>query len=92
MKRRPAPEGEPPLPVDTARLKKQFPDLDDGDVAAYVAVTRRILAAEGPAERARITREELARGRAVRAKGPPQGDEERLSLRYLDAVGKMQRS
>lgn len=87
MKRPPA--GEAPLPVDVTRLRKQFPALTGDDVEAYVAITRRILAARDPADRARITRETLARGRAARA-GQPQDDDERLAVRYVAAVAKMQ--
>jgi hypothetical protein len=81
--------GEPPLPVDADRLRRQFPALTDDDLAAYVAVTRRILAARDPAERARVTRETLARGRSARA-GEPRDDDDGLALRYLAAVEKMQ--
>jgi len=52
-------------------------------------VTRRILSAAAPADRARITRETLARGRAARVKAPLD-DDDRLALRYLTAVDKMQ--
>lgn len=52
-------------------------------------MTRRILSAAAPADRARITRETLARGRAARVKAPLD-DDDRLALRYLTAVDKMQ--
>ena len=78
-----------PLPVDVARLRQQFPALTAEDIDAYVAVTRRILSAPDPAERARITRETLTRGRATRAREPGD-DEERLAVRYVAAVEKMQ--
>jgi hypothetical protein len=82
------PAGDAPLPVDVARLRQQFPALTDEDVQAYVAVTRRIVAASA-SDRARITRETLARARAARSAAP--GDEDdRLALRYLTAVEKMQ--
>ena len=71
------------------RLRRQFPALDAEDIDAYVAVTRRILATPGPADRARITRDVLARGRAARS-ATPTDDEGRLALRYLAAVEKMQ--
>jgi hypothetical protein len=29
------------LPVDPARLRREFPDLTDGDIAAFEEVTRR---------------------------------------------------
>jgi hypothetical protein len=82
------PLGEPALPVDVERLRRQFPALTDDDVDAYVTVTRRILAAPA-ADRARVTRETLSRGRAART-APPRDDDERVALRYLVAVEKMQ--
>jgi hypothetical protein len=88
VKTRP-PAGEPALPVDVERLRREFPALTADDLEAYVAVTRRILAARDPADRARITRETLARGRAARA-AEPRDDDERLAARYVAAVGKMQ--
>jgi hypothetical protein len=78
-----------PLPVDVERLRREFPALTAEDLDAYAAVTRRILAARDPADRARITRETLARGRAARA-AAPRDDDDRLALRYLTAVEKMQ--
>lgn len=83
--RRPA--AEPALPVDVDRLRKQFPALTDDDVEAYVVVTRRIMSASA-SDRARITRETLARARA--APDAPRDDEDRLAVRYLAAVAKMQ--
>jgi hypothetical protein len=80
--------GEAVLPVDVERLRKQFPALTDDDVAAYVAVTRRIMAASA-SDRARITRETLAKARAARA-AAPRDDDEALAARYLGAVEKMQ--
>lgn len=82
------PGAEPALPVDVARLRKQFPALTDDDVDAYVTVTRRIMSASA-ADRARITRETLAAARAARA-AEPRTDEDRMALRYLSAVEKMQ--
>ncbi len=70
------------------RLRRQFPALTDDDVDAYVTVTRRIMAASA-ADRPGITRETLARARAARPDAPPD-DEDRLALRYLAAVTKMQ--
>ena len=81
------------LPVDPARLKAQFPSLTDDDLEAYGAVTRRILAAATPDDRARITRETLALGRAAREKGAAGTAltaKEESALRYLAAVDKMQ--
>ena len=81
--------GEAALPVDVERLRRQFPGLTDDDVDAYVTVTRRILATRDPAERARITRETLARGRAG-GDAAGRDDDDRLAARYVAAVGKMQ--
>ena len=78
-----------PLPVDVERLRRQFPALTAEDLDAYAAVTRRILSALDPADRARITRETLARGRAAR-EAAPRDDDERLAVRYVVAVEKMQ--
>ena len=82
------------LPVDPARLRRQFPDLTDGDLAAFEEVTRKILT-EGKSEaRARLTREILARGREARARaatGVTLSADETLAARYLAAVEKMQR-
>jgi hypothetical protein len=83
------PPGEVPLPVDVERLRRQFPALTAEDLEAYAAVTRRILAASDPVARARITRETLARGRAARG-AEPRDEDDRLALRYLTAVDKMQ--
>lgn len=81
------------LPVDPARLRKQFPQLSDDDIAAYEKVTRRILESKGPAERGRVTREILETARSARKKaatGAALTDAESLALRYLGAVEKMQ--
>ena len=81
------------LPVDPERLRRQFPDLTPSDLAAYVEVTRRILAERRPDKRARLTREVLARGRQARqraAAGLTVSNAESLAARYLDAVEKMQ--
>jgi hypothetical protein len=83
------PTREPTLPVDVERLRRQFPSLTAEDLEAYAAVTRRILSARDPADRTRIARETLARGRAARA-AEPRDDDERLAVRYVTAVEKMQ--
>jgi hypothetical protein len=88
MKKAHPPSAEPALPVDVERLRRQFPALTAEDVEAYVAVTRRILSARDATDRARITRETLARGRAASAE--PRDGEERLAARYVAAVAKMQ--
>ena len=81
------------LPVDPARLRKQFPDLTDADLAAFEEVTRRILSEARPDARAKVTREVVTRGRKARARaatGETLSDEESLAARYLAAVEKMQ--
>jgi hypothetical protein len=81
------------LPVDPERLRKQFPQLTDQDVEAYVNVTRRILEKDGPAERGRLTRDIMETAHTARAKasaGAELTERERQALRYLDAVDKMQ--
>ena len=75
-------------PVDPERLRREFPALDDADLAAYLDVTRRILAERDPAARARLTRETLARARAAR---DGSGPADALAARYLAAIEKMQR-
>jgi hypothetical protein len=77
------------LPVDPERLRALFPALDDGDLAAYVEVTQRVLA--NPARKGRLMSEILAEGRRVRGKAAETlTAEESLALRYLIAVEKMQ--
>ncbi|HEV7498416.1 MAG TPA: hypothetical protein VGQ33_00375 [Vicinamibacteria bacterium] len=81
------------LPVDPARLRRQFPDLTDTDIAAFEEVTRRILSEPRPAERAKLTSAFVAQGRAAReraASGMTLSAEEFLAARYLTAVEKMQ--
>jgi hypothetical protein len=82
------------LPVDPERLRREFPALTAEDLEAYIQVTRRILDAP-PARRSRITREALEGGRLARekaARGEALPGAEALLARYVDAVGKMQRS
>ena len=81
------------LPVDPARLRAQFPALTDTDVAAYVEVTRRILAERRPDARAALTRQLVAQGRRAReraAAGERLSEDDSLTARYLAAVEKMQ--
>ena len=81
------------LPVDRQRLKRQFPELTDADLEVYETVTRRILEKKGPAERGKVTRDIMETGRAARAKAGAKEaltEAERLALRYLQAVEKMQ--
>ncbi len=82
------------LPVDPARLRRQFPSLSDDDLEAYVAVTRRILGERDAGKRARVTRDFLARGRdRLDRRGPeePLAGDDGLAARYVLAVEKMQR-
>lgn len=82
-----------PLPVDTGRLKEEFPELAADELEAYVTITRRVLAK--PETRARAMREIMAQaGEAQRkaAAGDRLKAEEALLIRYLRAVSKMQRS
>ena len=77
------------LPVDPARLKKQFPALTEEDLEAYVAVTRRVLA--DPKSKARVLREVMTLARLAQEKqGAAVTEPEALAVRYLAAVGKMQ--
>ena len=77
------------LPVDPERLRARFPDLDDGDLAAYVEVTQRVLA--NPTRKGRLMAEILAEGRRVRGKARESlTADESLALKYLIAVEKMQ--
>jgi hypothetical protein len=78
-------------PVDPARLKAQFPALTDEDVAAYLDVTKRVLADKDAAEDLPATL--LARARALRASAEEaRTDEDRRAVAYLAAVLKMQSS
>jgi hypothetical protein len=84
---------DPDLPVDPARLRAQFPALTDTDIAAYEAVTARILAERRPGARAALTRQLVAQGRQAReraAAGERLSDDDSLAARYLAAVEKMQ--
>lgn len=78
------------LPVDPARLRREFPALTDADIAAFEEVTRRILAETRPEARARVTREIVARGRQARERDAAGlSADESLAVRYLAAVEKM---
>lgn len=79
------------LPVDSERLRRQFPSLTDGDLAAYEEVTRALLA--DPAGRGRRLGEIFAaaqRAREKEAAAAPPADDERLALAYVRAMEKMQ--
>jgi hypothetical protein len=79
------------LPVEPERLRSCFPSLTDEDVDAYVEVTKRVLA--DPRSRGRAMADVMAsaqRAREREAGGAELAPDERLALRYLSAVGKMQ--
>jgi ribosomal protein L12E/L44/L45/RPP1/RPP2 len=79
------------LPVEPERLRTLFPSLTDEDIDAYVAVTTRVLA--DPRSRGRAMAEVMAaaqRASEREAGGAELAQDERLALRYLRAVGKMQ--
>jgi hypothetical protein len=82
------------LPVDPARLRREFPDLTEDEVAAFEEVTHRILGQGRPDARAKLTRELLALGRKGREKtaAAALSEEESLAARYLAAVEKMNRT
>ena len=80
-----------PLPVDPERLRRQFPALDDVDLAAYAEVTQRVLA--DPRSRGRALADVLsaaARAAEKEAAGTALEAEERTSLAYVRALRKMQ--
>ena len=82
-----------PLPVDPARLRRQFPDLTDDDIAAFEEVTSRILGEDRPEARARVTRDILAQGRRARERSAARetlSAEDALAAGYVAAVEKMQ--
>lgn len=79
------------LPVEPERLRSRFPSLTDEDVDAYVEVTKRVLA--DPRSRGGAMVEVMAaaqRASEREAGGAELAQDERLALRYLRAVGKMQ--
>jgi hypothetical protein len=76
------------LPVDPERLRREFPDLDEADLEAYVTVTRRVLS--DPGKRGQAMRELMELARGARAKQTGRTADETLALRYLAAVEKMQ--
>lgn len=81
------------LPVDLERLRRHFPELTDEDVDAYAAVTRRVLA--DPKAKGKIMGGLMALARLAREKDPAGAsltEDERLAVRYVQAVEKMQRS
>ncbi len=79
------------LPVEPARLRREFPTLSDEDLAAYEAVTRALLA--HPSSRGRRLAAVLAaadRAREKEAAGVVLEEEERQALAYARALAKMQ--
>jgi hypothetical protein len=79
------------LPVDPERLRRQFPALTDEDLAAFVEVTRRILA--DPRARGRVLAETITlaqRAREKQAQDIALEPEEQLAVTYAGAIGKMQ--
>jgi len=79
------------LPVEAERLRSRFPSLTDDDIDAYVAVTTRVLADQP--NRARAMADVMAaaqRAREREAGGAELAPDERLALRYLRALAKMQ--
>jgi hypothetical protein len=79
------------LPVDPERLRRQFPALTDEDLAAFEAVTRRILA--DPRQRGRVLAETMTlaqRAREKTALDAALDEGERLALAYASALAKMQ--
>ena len=79
------------LPVEPDRLRSSFPSLTDEDLEAYAAVTQRVLA--DPRSRGRAMADVMAaaqRAAERETEGAELTDDERLALRYVRAVGKMQ--
>jgi hypothetical protein len=78
------------LPVAAERLKQRFPSLTDDDLQAYTEVTTRLL---GQASKGKALSEIMTtavRAREREAGGAVLDPEERLALRYLRAMEKMQ--
>ena len=76
--------------VNPERLKKEFPDLTQEDLDAYVQVTQRLLA--DPLKRVQVLEDVKAKAQA--AQGKPEaslGADEALAARYMQAILKMQR-
>lgn len=79
------------LPVPPERLRSRFPSLTDDDVDAYVAVTTRVLA--DPRSRGQAMAEVMAAAQRATERetgGAELTEDERLALRYVRAVAKMQ--
>jgi hypothetical protein len=79
------------LPVEPDRLRSSFPSLTDEDLEAYAAVTQRVLA--DPRSRGRAMADVMAAAQRATERetgGAELTEDERLALRYVRAVGKMQ--
>ena len=55
-----------PLPVESARLKAEFPELTEDDLQAYATVTGQVLG--DPATRGKKMREVMGRAREAQQK------------------------
>jgi hypothetical protein len=76
--------------VNPERLKKEFPDLTEEDLEAYVTVTRRLLA--DPTKRVQVLEDVKAKAQAAQAKaGAGLSPDEALAGRYMQAIQKMQK-
>ncbi len=85
-------DAAPDVPVDPARLRREFPDLSEADLDAYVTVTRQVMA--DPLQRAARIREAMQAAEQARvktARGESPGPNEALALRYVTALEKMQK-
>ena len=79
------------LPVSPERLRSLFPSLTDEDMDAYVAVTTRVLA--DPRSRGPAMADVMAAAKRAAERDAGDGElteDERLALRYVRAVAKMQ--
>jgi hypothetical protein len=80
------------LPVSGERLRREFPALTDEDLAAYEAVTRRLLGDQR--RRGQLLAELMSAAQQARAKqaaGAGLDEAERLAVAYVEALRKMQR-
>ncbi len=79
------------LPVEPDRLRRRFPSLSDEDLAAYGAVTCRILA--DPRARGRVLVDVMSAASRAGEKevlGVELASDERTALAYVRALRKMQ--
>ena len=90
MTRRKAAKAAPRTPVDPERLRARFPDLTADDLAAYLEVTGHVLADPDARD---LPHRLLALAPAAERRAPDDRTrEDRLALRYRDAMRKMQAS